>query len=321
MLPTLSPKISVLVITYNHEMFISQAIESVLMQEVACEYEIVIGEDCSTDKTREIVIDLNKQFPDKIHVLLPEHNLGGHGTVNLAQTLRACRGQYIALLEGDDYWSSPWKLQKQVDYLDTHAECAICFHNATMICDAGNQAPVGYCSPDQKELSTLEDLLRGNFIPTCSTMFRRGLFKDFPEWYFTLKMGDWSLHIFNAQHGTIGYINEIMGVHRIHGGGSWSSKTMPQRLCEAIRFYDYINAYLGCEYDDLIKMQVAKYYLRLAWAYEDAGQQLEGKAAIMQSIAKWSPRSNITAEQFKALARLYCPGLYRLLEFMKAGFG
>lgn len=107
-------KVSVLMITYNHEKFIAQAIDSILMQQVNFDYEIVIGEDCSTDGTRAIVIQYQKEYPDKIRLLLPEENLGMHK--NFVQTFRACQGEYIALLEGDDYWTSPRKLQKQVDF-------------------------------------------------------------------------------------------------------------------------------------------------------------------------------------------------------------
>ena len=124
-------KVSVLTITYNHEKYIAQAIESVLIQEVNFDYELVIGEDCSTDKTREIVIDYQRKYPHKIRLLLNEKNLGMHR--NFAQTYHACRGQYIAVLEGDDFWTSPHKLQKQVDFLDNNPDFAICFHNMQVI--------------------------------------------------------------------------------------------------------------------------------------------------------------------------------------------
>src|SRR4051794_3890726 len=119
-------KVSVCMITYNHERFIEQAVASALTQATSFEYEIVIGEDCSTDRTRNILIELQRANPDKIRLLLPEHNLGAQR--NFVQTLDMCRGQYIAYLEGDDYWTSSAKLQQQVDFLDQHADFAICFH-------------------------------------------------------------------------------------------------------------------------------------------------------------------------------------------------
>ncbi|MEM6399437.1 MAG: glycosyltransferase family 2 protein, partial [Cyanobacteria bacterium P01_D01_bin.116] len=114
------PMVSVSLVTFNHEKFIAQAIESVLLQEVDFSYEIIIGEDFSSDKTREIVIEYQKQYPDIIRLILPEENLGYYGQKIFVQTLQACRGKYIALLDGDDYWTTPNKLQQQVDFLDNH---------------------------------------------------------------------------------------------------------------------------------------------------------------------------------------------------------
>src|SRR5918998_6653247 len=101
-------KVSVLVTTYNHEKFIAQAIDSILAQKVTFDYEIVIGEDGSTDTTRDIVLTFRRRYPKRIRLLLPQRNLGFYGNIIFEQALEACRGQYIALLEGDDYWTSPY---------------------------------------------------------------------------------------------------------------------------------------------------------------------------------------------------------------------
>ena len=101
------PKVSVRIVTYNHERFIGQAIDSVLMQTVNFPYEIVIGEDCSTDNTRRIVMDYRDRYPDKIRLLLHEQNVGQHA--NIMRTEAACRGRYMANLDGDDYWTDPCK--------------------------------------------------------------------------------------------------------------------------------------------------------------------------------------------------------------------
>src|SRR6266702_1500393 len=124
-------KLSVLMITYNHEKYIAQALDSVLMQEVDSNYEIVIGEDCSTDNTRKIVLDYQRKYPNKIRALLPDKNLGM--LWNFVATYEACQGKYVAILEGDDYWSSPVKLQKQVDFLDKNTGCVVCCHAAQVL--------------------------------------------------------------------------------------------------------------------------------------------------------------------------------------------
>ena len=124
-------KLSVAMITYNHERFIAQAVESVLAQKVNFDFEVVIGEDCSTDNTRNIVAELQQQYPVRIVALMRPDNLGAMR--NLQETLAACKGQYIALLEGDDYWTCEDKLQRQVEFLDSHPECAISCHRTRFI--------------------------------------------------------------------------------------------------------------------------------------------------------------------------------------------
>ncbi len=119
------PLVSVFMITFNHECFIRQAIEGVVMQETDFEYELVIGEDCSKDRTREICFECQKQHPDKLRVLWSENNLWAANRGNTKRTLIRCRGKYIAYCEGDDYWTDPKKLQKQVEYMEAHPGCAI----------------------------------------------------------------------------------------------------------------------------------------------------------------------------------------------------
>src|SRR5579872_2594917 len=111
-------KLSVMLITYNHELFIAQTLEGILEQRVNFDYEIVVGEDCSTDRTRDILMDFHNRYPRRILIQARHRNLGMMR--NLEQTLSKCRGEYVALIEGDDYWTCRDKLQKQVDFLDAH---------------------------------------------------------------------------------------------------------------------------------------------------------------------------------------------------------
>jgi glycosyltransferase involved in cell wall biosynthesis len=119
------PLVSVDMITYNHVPYIAQAIEGVLQQETSFPFELVIGEDCSTDGTREMVFDYQKKYPDIIRVITSTKNVGSHK--NGFRTEKACRGKYIAYCDGDDYWHHPQKLQKQVDYLESNPECGLVY--------------------------------------------------------------------------------------------------------------------------------------------------------------------------------------------------
>ncbi|MGH9872611.1 MAG: glycosyltransferase [Pyrinomonadaceae bacterium] len=213
-------KVSVLITTYNQDEFIAQALGSVLMQQVDFPFEVVIGEDFSTDRTRDIVMEFAKKYPDKIRVLLRDETdaqrdraagVGGKGS--FVNCLAACKGQYIALLDGDDYWTSPHKLQRQVDFLDQHPDFAICFHPARIVDDEGTHQAADAPAPPEPEVLSFDDVLVVNSIPACTAMFRRGLFGEIPSWFYGVTLGDWALHLMNAQHGKIGRLNEVMAAY------------------------------------------------------------------------------------------------------------
>jgi glycosyltransferase involved in cell wall biosynthesis len=256
-------KVSVLMISYNQDQFVGQAIDSVLSQRVDFEYELVIGEDCSTDRTREIVASFGAKFPDRIRLLLPKSNLGMQE--NFKATLAACSGQYVAVLEGDDYWTSPLKLKRQVEFLDAHSDCAICFHSVVRSSPTGGQPES--ILPDSRykqDRYTTRDLLVENFIPTCSVMFRRGLFGELPDWMGTLGFSDWPIHILNSECGSIGYIKQTMGVYRVHSEGAWSGRISGQRRSDMVRFYEVIDAHLKFKYHRVIKQQASAHLFELA---------------------------------------------------------
>ncbi len=305
-------KVSVLMITYNHEEFIAKAIDSVLMQRTNFDFEIVIGEDCSTDNTRNIVVSYQKKYSDKCRLLLNKTNVGMHR--NFIRTLQACKGRYVAMLEGDDYWTSPEKLQRQADFLDDHPECAICFHNVTEVYKDGSREPHICFHNEQKDFFTVEELLQGNFIPTLSTMFRRGLFVKFPDWYYSLKMGDWPLHILNALHGKIGYIDEVMAVHLNHQEGVWFRMNLVERNKASIEVYDHLYTYLERKYRWIIRRSSHNQYLTIAEIYESMDQVIEARSYAIRSFTK---HFVISKRLLKILLRLYFPVFYKLLRFVK----
>jgi glycosyltransferase involved in cell wall biosynthesis len=257
-------KVSVLLQTYNHEKWVSQAIESVLIQETNFDFELVILEDCSTDSTRDIVIDYQRRYPEHIRLFLSEENRGDNKA--LVTAWQTSPSQYIAWLDGDDYWTSPQKLKKQADFLDAHPDCAICFHNVTMLYEDGGQSFWWYPkhSIAGKKFFTLEDLWEGNFIPGCSPMFRKGLITEFPEWlYSEIPSIDWAFYILMAQHGKIGYIDELMGVYRRHREGIWSSINTTQQVERVIEFYRNMDHRLNFRYKDTINTMISRQYRKL----------------------------------------------------------
>lgn len=278
-------KVSVSITTHNREKYIVQALESVLMQEVNFNYEIVIGEDCSTDGTRDIVLSFQENYPDKIRVLLHEKNLGMVG--NLEKILLASQGEYIALLDDDDYWTSPQKLQKQVDFLDNHPECTVCFHDSRCFYEDGSGADYFINLPDSKEIFTLEDLKPGPFIPTSSTMFRRGLFDGFPNWFHEMIGHDWPLHILNALHGDMGYINEVMSATRIHGGGEWNGRNEIEQLKYVINDYKVVTDNLDeFKKSKVTRSKLAKFYFDIASKYENQEEKTKAIKYLVNSLSE-----------------------------------
>lgn len=212
--------VSVFMITYNQEKYIDQAIQSVLSQKTSFDFEIVIGEDLSTDRTREIVLGYEARYPGKIRVIRSDNNVGAQA--NAIRTFLACKQKYVALLEGDDYWTDPYKLQTQVNLLEAHPEYVGCFHNTEERYEDDPDMPSFlYCKYPSARPVSFADLSHGNLMPTCSVMYRNNLFGKFPEWFSKLKMADWPLHLLNAQFGDFWYIPKIMGVHRLHSKGIW----------------------------------------------------------------------------------------------------
>src|SRR5205823_4249963 len=248
-------KVSVLVTTYNHERYIAQALDSVLMQETDFDYEIVILEDCSTDATREIILAYQKRHPDNIRLRLAAKNQCSNKP--FAEEFQAARRPYLAMLDGDDYWTSPKKLQKQVEFLGAHPECALCFHNALRIYEGENRAPILHTIAGQKRISAIEDIWEHNFIAGCTPMVRKDALDTFPEWYHNLLWGDWPLYILCALHGKIGYIDEILGVYRIHSEGFWSRLNAIQKLEWWIAFYEAMNANLDFRFDSIVEPLVS----------------------------------------------------------------
>lgn len=291
-------KVSVLMITYNHVRFVAQAIESVLAQKTSFAYELVIGEDCSVDGTRDVVRTYQDRYPDVIRALLRDRNLGMMD--NLIQTHCECRGQYVALLEGDDFWTTPDKLQVQADYLDEHPACAICFHANSIQYEDG-RPPRTYLPPGRRAEYSIEDLLVSDLMYTCSVMYRRGLFGEFPAWFRDLPMGDWPLHLLNAQHGQIGYIDRVMSTYRVHPGGLWSRLGRVERLHWEIRAYELFARHLEPKYRPAIRSMIGRRYYRLAVEHASRGEVVQAIACVRKSLTACPLNREIRASKWGGL--------------------
>ena len=222
-----NPLVSVCMITFNHESYIREAIEGVLMQKINFTIELIIGEDCSTDNTRKIVKEYEALYPEIIVAQYPETNRGMMR--NFTSVLQSARGKYIALCEGDDFWTDPLKLQKQVDFLEMNEEYSICFHNVKIFKENENKFMADYITREVNETSDIYELAKANYIHTPSVLFRN-IITEFPTEFYNSPAGDYFLHMLNAQFGKIKKLKDCMAVYRVHEGGVWSTKSNKESI-------------------------------------------------------------------------------------------
>lgn len=295
-------KVSASITAYNHEPYIAQAIEGALAQETDFGFEVVVGDDCSTDGTREVILDLARRHPGRIQTIFPDKNFGDGGKRIFLETIQACRGRYIATMDGDDYWTSPRKLQLQVELLESRPDCSMCFHDVLKVYDDGSRPPSRYNGPTPKRLWTLDDAFERCFAAACSPLFRREVLDGLPPWYLDLPFGDWPLLVLAARQGPIAYLDEVMGVYRIHAGGMWSRLTSIARLEGLLDFYRRLDAALGFEHSARLRRAAAKYQRDLAFLYEAAGEVEKARAAALRALR--SPTAEPVRASWPGLARL-----------------
>jgi glycosyltransferase involved in cell wall biosynthesis len=235
-------------ITYNQEKFVEQAVESVMMQKTNFNYLLIIGEDYSSDGTLGLCKILQQKYPGRLLLLANEKNLGVQA--NALQVYKACYAsgaKYVAMIEGDDYWCDENKLQRQVDFLEANAQYAICFHETMADRHDGKQRMLGLNEDKSFELG---DLIRRNFIPTVSAVFRVfDSLGQLDERFTKVFAGDWAMHLMNAMQGKIYYQKDIMAVYRIHPGGIWSRMKPRAALRKYISLMDELNEFFDYKFD------------------------------------------------------------------------
>lgn len=241
-------------VTYNHGDFIEKAIESVMMQKTTFKYKLLIGEDNSKDNTREICKNLQKKYPDKIELFLHDENIGP--TPNAVFVYEKCfksGAKYIALLEGDDYWTDPHKLQKQVDFLEANLDYVVCYHDAIVVNDCDEKVKESLLPLKHKVDYNGYELKTGAWLLPL-TMCYRNVINEFPPEFSKVFNGDTFLISMLGCFGKGKWINNIQPAsYRMHDGGVWSSKTVYQRILPQIKTFGGLLSFYKVKKDkDLI---------------------------------------------------------------------
>jgi len=291
-------KLSVSMITYGQEAFIEQTINSVLMQQCDFDFEIILSNDNSPDQTDAIIQRILKTHPEahKIKYFNQKPNLGS--MENFVFTLKTAKGEYIAICEGDDYWTDPLKLQKQVDFLELNPDYSLCFHQGTSFYQNSSKKEdfisdknilQGIVTP--KEIITTG----GNMCPTNAIVFRNCI-ATYPDFFIQTKSGDRALALLLMMHGKFKYFDENMSVYRIHDGGisrNLSTEKLIAFKDSNIELLEQFNVFSEYKFDALLKNEISS-QVRNIFIYN------------FKTIFKRDYRKKITSKHFVlALARIF----------------
>ena len=222
-----NPLLSIVCTTYNHARFIRDALDGFVMQKTDFPFEVLINDDASTDGTADIIREYESKYPDLFRCVYQTENQWGKKSPWTDILFPMVRGKYVALNEGDDYWTDENKLQKQVDFMESHPDFSVCFHPVTVHWDDGSEPDYVFPSAKERFYKTeleLNDLLHHNFIQTNSVVYRWRFHTDsldlLPN---NILPGDWFLHLLHAQTGKIGFLPDVMSVYRRNSGGIWTN--------------------------------------------------------------------------------------------------
>jgi hypothetical protein len=282
-----TPKVSVLMTTYNHERFIEKAVRSVLSQHADFECEIIVGEDSSTDGTRAVLEHLDSDFPGRLRLLLREQNLGA--ARNFCDAYKECKGEYIAFLDGDDYWTDPAKLRKQVAVLDADLGCTLCYHLTRHV--SANEEPTAYIYPPETTpvQPTINDLIRNNLLTTSSAMLRRAAVPELPDWMLSVVPGDWPLFLLAADAGRVRRLDEVMAAYRIHSSGTWSQLSIAAKTELTFNMYAAVDRHFHGKYADQVessRIGITKWLCdQIDHACQETGAAQRELAAVCQELA------------------------------------
>lgn len=247
-------KVNVILITYNHSTFVEKALRSILEQITDFKYNIIVADDCSQDDTVEIIKNIEKET-DVEFVYLPNNkNLGI--MKNYKRAFEACNGKYVAILEGDDFWTNAYRLQKMVDFLDAHYECSMAFSRYKVMNFEKGKAHVQpmYGAEDiafSYKYVTGHDLAYDNLIGNFSTcVYRKECLAALPKEIYDMRCYDWLLNILMSRMGPIVCLMQVMSVYRIHEKGVWSGQDRLEQLQDLVALIDNYNEYTEYEFTE-----------------------------------------------------------------------
>jgi glycosyltransferase involved in cell wall biosynthesis len=237
------PVVSISCLAYNHAPYIKTCLDGFLMQKTSFAFEIIIHDDASTDGTKEIIEEYATKYPDIIFPICQKENQYSKGVKpTWAFNAPRWRGKYIALCEGDDYWTDQLKLQKQVDILEANPHLVGCFHNSEeRYWNDYSKASSLYLSlPGGREVS-IQELTQYNMVPTASIVFKKPIPDElFTDEFLNLAIGDWPLHLLNTRNGNYYYLPQVMSVRNLNPQSAWGMQDHYKNVAKVVRTYNVL---------------------------------------------------------------------------------
>jgi glycosyltransferase involved in cell wall biosynthesis len=307
---TSAPLVSVSITTYNLAHWLPRALDSVLEQRTTFPIEIVIGDDCSQDATVSVAHAYRERHPGLIRVLERSRNVGIQR--NTYETIDQCRGKFIAWLDGDDYWTDPQKLAIQVETLESDSSINVCGHFVRHVTSDGEIKRERYPSIPAGRYG-LEEILRHNFLATPSVMFRNGVHRQIPAWYYDLEsLSDWPFWVLSALSGDIVLLDRVMADYRLSSGSSMMSRGALFWYRMDTEFYGQVESILPPKWHRLARAEKGKRYESMAYALRKQGNFPASRAAALKAFFSPSPIDNCGTKTKALLASLIRETQWRL---------
>ncbi|MBM4303834.1 MAG: glycosyltransferase [Deltaproteobacteria bacterium] len=307
-------KISVLVITYNHEKYLKEALEGILSQQVEADLEIIISDDNSSDSTLSIAQNYQQKYPGLITILTSSLQ-SGH-THNYERAWKQATGDYIAHCDGDDYWTSSKKLSQQLAFLEENLDFSACAHKMWAICDE-DQFKHGPIPRTDQTVFTTEHLVEACFPHNCSLLFRNRLFTILPQYFHELTGHDWCIDFLNSLHGPIKIFPEVMGVWRMRSNGLWGGRQSTFHLQHGINFLNCIKDSVPPYAIKAHRRSLLTHWFRLTQEYLNLGEFKKAEQALTQALFIESFLSLPLRQFVSAIAQIKSPALYRALKMLR----
>lgn len=255
----MKPKVSVICTVYKHEPYLRQCFDGFVMQKTNFPIEVLVNDDCSPDGSAAIMREYEAKYPDLFRCVYQKENQYSKGLLPWFEVLfPMTKGEYIAICEGDDYWTDPYKLQKQVDWMDAHPDYIACFHNAYTQC--GNKRGL-FNSLTETHYPTTEDIIQRRWFISTQTLFYRNVLKEYPEWRKGVKNEDYMLELLLAQRGKFYYMEDVMAVYRVEGQGvSVEMNADKMKMFEGlIALLTNMKVWYGGDYAEAFDNSIANY--------------------------------------------------------------